>query len=185
MDEIPFELFEKAVMDKILFGEDSNLAILREQYKDASVIEREFTGVGFYSTFQTSPKSPRLEIKHSIQLCGVIGQIDELPHGVGFVLFIKGGVIDCLEGFTYGDVKWPEYFAKFSLSYVDGEIRNMEYLKAKVRAKVEHPFHVVKNRFQHRKTRYRGLAKNTAQMFSLFGLANLLLAKRYLMPITG
>ena len=61
----------------------------------------------------------------------------------------------------------------------------LEYLKASVRAKVEHPFHVVKNRFQHRKTRYRGLAKNTAQMFSLFGLANLLLAKRYLMPVNG
>lgn len=61
----------------------------------------------------------------------------------------------------------------------------LEFLKAKVRAKVEHPFHVVKNRFHHRKTRYRGLAKNTAQMFSLFGLANLLLAKRHLIPITG
>lgn len=34
-------------------------------------------------------------------------------------------------------------------------------------------------------THYRGLAKNTAQMFSLFGLANLLLAKRHLIPITG
>ena len=31
----------------------------------------------------------------------------------------------------------------------------------------------------------RGLAKNTAQMFSLFGLANLLLAKRHLMPVNG
>ena len=61
----------------------------------------------------------------------------------------------------------------------------LEFLKAKVRAKVEHPLHVVKNRFHHRKTRYRGLAKNTAQMFSLFGLANLLLAKRHLIPITG
>ncbi len=54
----------------------------------------------------------------------------------------------------------------------------LEFLKASVRAKVEHPFHVVKNLFRHRKTRYRGLAKNTAQLFSLFGLANLVLAGR-------
>jgi len=54
----------------------------------------------------------------------------------------------------------------------------LEILKASVRAKVEHPFHVVKNLFKHRKTRYRGLAKNTAQLFSLFGFANLLLAGR-------
>ena len=40
----------------------------------------------------------------------------------------------------------------------------LEHLKASVRAKVEHPFHVVKNLFRHRKTRYRGLAKNTAEL---------------------
>ena len=54
----------------------------------------------------------------------------------------------------------------------------LEHLKASVRAKVEHPFHVVKNLFKHRKARYRGLAKNTAQLFTLFGFANLVLAGR-------
>jgi IS5 family transposase len=53
-----------------------------------------------------------------------------------------------------------------------------ERLKASVRAKVEHPFHIIKNRFGLKKVRYRGLAKNTAQLFTLFGLANLLTAKR-------
>lgn len=57
----------------------------------------------------------------------------------------------------------------------------MEHAKASIRAKVEHPFHVVKNLFQHRKVRYRGLAKNTAQLFSLFGFANLMLARRWLL----
>ena len=56
----------------------------------------------------------------------------------------------------------------------------LEQAKASIRAKVEHPFHVVKNLFGHRKTRYRGLSKNTAQLFSLFGLANLVLARRWL-----
>lgn len=55
-----------------------------------------------------------------------------------------------------------------------------EKLKAQVRARVEHPFHVIKNLFRHRKTRYRGLAKNTAQLYSLFALANLFLARRAL-----
>ena len=59
------------------------------------------------------------------------------------------------------------------------------YAKAQLRAKVEHPFQVIKVRFGHRKVRYRGLAKNTAQLFSLFGLANLLLAKRYLQRLAG
>jgi len=54
----------------------------------------------------------------------------------------------------------------------------LERSMAQVRAIVEHPFHVIKNRFGHRKTRYRGLAKNTAQPYTLFGMANLLLARR-------
>lgn len=54
----------------------------------------------------------------------------------------------------------------------------IEQIKASVRAKVEHPFHIVKNLFGMKKVRYRGLAKNTAQLYTLFGLANLLIAKR-------
>lgn len=62
-----------------------------------------------------------------------------------------------------------------------GELMEMlEHAKASIRAKVEHPFYVVKNLFMHRKTRYKGMAENNAQMFSLFGLANLLLARRWL-----
>jgi len=61
-------------------------------------------------------------------------------------------------------------------------LKKIEQAKASIRAKVEHPFLVVKNLFRHRKARYRGLAKNTHQLFTLFGLANLVLAKRWLLP---
>lgn len=57
-------------------------------------------------------------------------------------------------------------------------MEKLEHLKASVRAKVEHPSHVVKNRFRHRRMRYRGLAKNTTQPYTLFAFANLLLAGR-------
>lgn len=50
-------------------------------------------------------------------------------------------------------------------------------------AKVEHPFHVIKNLFRHKKARYKGMAKNEAQLFSLFGLANLVIAKRRLLAL--
>jgi transposase, IS5 family len=52
---------------------------------------------------------------------------------------------------------------------------------AMVRAKVEHPFRVIKRQFGHVKTRYRGLAKNRAQLFTLFALGNLFLARRKLL----
>jgi len=53
--------------------------------------------------------------------------------------------------------------------------RNRKY--GAVRAKVEHVFRVIKCQFGYCKVRYRGLAKNAAQMFSLMALANLYLAR--------
>jgi transposase, IS5 family len=62
-----------------------------------------------------------------------------------------------------------------------GKLRDyVERVKAAARAKVEHPFHIIKNRFGLKKVRYRGLAKNTAQLLTLFDLAYLLSAKRRL-----
>ncbi|SCK54620.1 transposase, IS5 family [Variovorax sp. HW608] len=57
----------------------------------------------------------------------------------------------------------------------------IEHLKASVRAKVEHPFRVIKRQFGHVKVRYKGLAKNTAQLHTLFALSNLWMARRRLL----
>jgi IS5 family transposase len=54
----------------------------------------------------------------------------------------------------------------------------VEKLKASVRAKVEHPFRVIKRQFGYVKVRYRGLAKNTAQLVTLFALSNLWMVRR-------
>ena len=61
----------------------------------------------------------------------------------------------------------------------------MEHVKARIRAKVEHPFRVIKRQFGHGKVRYRGLAKNTAQLHTLFALSNLWMARRQLMAAQG
>ena len=60
-----------------------------------------------------------------------------------------------------------------------------EQLKASVRAKVEHPFRVIKCQFGFTKVRYRGLMKNTAQLTTLFALSNLWMARKQLMGATG
>jgi len=57
-------------------------------------------------------------------------------------------------------------------------LKASEKAKASVRAFVEHPFHIIKNIFRHRKVRYRGLAKNGHQLHTLFGLANLVIGAR-------
>ena len=57
----------------------------------------------------------------------------------------------------------------------------LEHLKASIRAKVEHPFRVIKRQWGHTKVRYRGLAKNTAQLHTLFALSNLWMVRRALL----
>jgi len=61
----------------------------------------------------------------------------------------------------------------------------VEKSKASVRAKVEHPFRVVKQQFGYAKARYRGLAKNTARLTMLFALSNLWMARRRVLGAQG
>jgi transposase, IS5 family len=62
-----------------------------------------------------------------------------------------------------------------------GGTSQAEQLKASVRAKVEHPFRVVKQQFGYAKVRYRCLVKNTARLTMLFALGNLWIARRTLL----
>ena len=59
-------------------------------------------------------------------------------------------------------------------------LNTVEKTKASIRAKVEHPFRVIKCQFGFTKVRYRGLKKNTAQLTTLFALSNLWMARKHL-----
>lgn len=61
----------------------------------------------------------------------------------------------------------------------------LERTKARIRAKVEHPFRVIKRQFGHVKVRYRGLMKNTQQLFTLFALSNLWMVRARLLNRAG
>ena len=76
-------------------------------------------------------------------------------------------------------------FAGLSLgsSQRDQITNKLETLKAQVRAKVEPPFRVIKIQFGFIKARYKGMAKNKAQLHMLFALANLYMVRRRLMAL--
>lgn len=50
--------------------------------------------------------------------------------------------------------------------------RKIEYAKAQVRGKVEHPFRVIKRQFGYTKVRFRCLSKNIVQQTTLFALSS-------------
>src|SRR3954470_17594587 len=84
------------------------------------------------------------------------------------------------------DVSWNIAIKRSIIKALPKALRELaepvERALSQLRAVVEHPFHIVKNRFCHKKLRYRGLHKNTAQLHTLFALANLVIAKKVLLP---
>ena len=76
-------------------------------------------------------------------------------------------------------------FSAPSAGHLPDLLRKIEKAKARVRAKVEHPFRVIKRQFGYTKVRFRGLAKNTAQLVTLFALSNLWMARRHLLAGAG
>jgi IS5 family transposase len=83
------------------------------------------------------------------------------------------------------DVSWNIAIKRSIIKALPKDLRDLaepvERALAQVRAWVEHPFHIVKNLFRYKKLRYRGLAKNTAQLHTLFALANLVIVKKTLL----
>jgi transposase, IS5 family len=83
------------------------------------------------------------------------------------------------------DVSWNIAIKRSIIKALPQTLRELaepvERALAQMRAVVEHPFHIVKNRFRHKKLRYRGLKKNTAQLHTLFALANLVIVKQALL----
>jgi transposase, IS5 family len=121
-----------------------------------------------------------------------VSQAHALLHGHEAHAFGDAGYtgVEKREEMQGATVKWHVAIKRGKIkSMREGALKDLliaaERTKAQIRARVEHPFHVIKNLFGHRKVRYKGLAKNTAQLFSLFGLANLVLAKKSLLASHG
>ncbi|ONU81975.1 IS5 family transposase, partial [Burkholderia cenocepacia] len=121
-----------------------------------------------------------------------VSQAHALLHGHEQEAFGDAGYtgVDKREEMKGKTVKWHVALKRGKIRAMqEGPLKDLviavERTKAQIRARVEHPFHVVKNLFRHRKVRYKGLARNTAQLFSLFALANLVIAKNQLLSTHG
>jgi len=116
-----------------------------------------------------------------------INQTAALLHGQEEAVFADAGYTGANKRpeLANCDVSWNIAIKRSIIKALPKALRElaapMERALAKVRAWVEHPFHVVKNLFRHKKLRYRGLAKNTAQLHTLFALANLVIVKKALL----
>jgi hypothetical protein len=107
---------QQAVLDKLLEGDHPVLTALRGQAARARVSSHEHSGVGFFCSFEVPTDVPPLPAPQDFELGDVDASIDGLEEGAGFLLFVRGGRLSVLEGFTY-DEPWPAGAASFRLSY--------------------------------------------------------------------
>lgn len=116
--------------------------------------------------------------------------VDELLHG-------KEEVVHADAGYTGADKRVARKKLRWEIAQRPGRIKALpegrqkqavqqaEHRKASIRAKVEHPFRVIKRQFGYMTVRFKGLAKNTGQILTLFALANLWLVRKKLLAMTG
>ena len=119
-----------------------------------------------------------------------INQTGALLHGQEEAVFADAGYTGAEKRpeLEDRDVSWNIAIKRSIIKALPKGLRDLaaavETALSQVRAWVEHPFHVVKNLFRHKKLRYHGLAKNTAQLHTLFALANLVIVKKTLLAQT-
>ena len=122
-----------------------------------------------------------------------VTQAHALVHGEESAVFADAGYqgVDKREDTQAIDTQWHVAMRPGKRRLLDKADPNdaiaeqLEHVKARIRAKVEHPFRVIKRQFGHMKVRYRGLAKNTAQLHTLFALSNLWMARHRLIDTMG
>ena len=85
------------------------------QYNKARVINREFTGHGFFTNFEVTDPADSLGEGYDNQLGNLTVEFPGVKYGACFVLFIKNGFIEMLEGAVNGDDPWPESITQYEL----------------------------------------------------------------------
>ena len=116
-----------------------------------------------------------------------VEQVTDLLHGKEDEVWADSGYRGA-QARVKRDVRWhiadrPSDMAKMPEGRVKARARKQEYQKASIRAKVEHPFRVIKRQFGLAKVRFKGLAKNTAHVITLFALSNLWMVRRKLIAM--
>jgi len=116
-----------------------------------------------------------------------VEQVADLLHGKEEQVWADSGYRGAQSRVQRDDLRWhiaarPSDIAKLPEGRAKARLQKSEHRNASVRAKVEHPFRVIKRQFGLMKVRFRGLQKNTAHLLTLFALSNLWMARRQLMP---
>jgi hypothetical protein len=94
-------------------------AALRAQISNVAVLRRQNTGAGFYTYF-TIDRDAATRIESNTRRCCVVAKVGGVGNALGFLLWLKDGYMDFLEGYT---------LALESTSELDLSVRDFEVSK--------------------------------------------------------
>jgi hypothetical protein len=100
------EQLERRIIQALVTTEGATGEMLWAQFEQSSVLRREVTGVGFFTYFVVPDAAPRLRDPRNPIGRPILIDLEGLRHGASAVLWIKEGVLDRLEVFTFTE-PWP------------------------------------------------------------------------------
>jgi hypothetical protein len=108
--KLEFSRLERTAIEAILSKPVNGMEVVRSQFAAASVIKRDCTSVGFYTTISVPasvPAMPDSKELRDVLFAGAGGHARSDPEGwVFFILWTDAGYLTCLEGFTVREA-WP------------------------------------------------------------------------------
>lgn len=98
---------ERTVIEKMLADPGVNPIKHTVNFDSVIVIERRFTGVGFFTDFQYSQETKLFDSSVSLRWGKVGARLNESKLETGYLVYVDDGHITTIEGYTYGE-DWPK-----------------------------------------------------------------------------
>ena len=100
--------FENLIISDIITQYPEYSDCIEKQYRSAKVTKRTNTGRGFFTDYEITDKDSRIDGSPDLMLGKHQWNLNGLKYGSDYILWVKEGLITCLESFCYGEDRWPD-----------------------------------------------------------------------------
>lgn len=118
-----FTKLEKSVLEQFMSGDDIDVKRLRVQLGMLKIESREYTDVGFKTSFSLPAKVPALSKDFNENQANVYADHPQVPAGAGFLLHSENGQIKSLSGYVFVGI-WPKYESEFRVLKLNYSLTN-------------------------------------------------------------
>ena len=108
---------EREVLARFLADQELRFSEKKIDVDAVNVTDRSFTGIGFMTDVQKDENVRILDEARSVRWCKVAARLNDEQIETGYVVYVDGGYLSGLEGFTYGGQEWPSRIEKLDVVF--------------------------------------------------------------------